>query len=87
MSANNLAVNLRALGEVARARELDEDTYARRRRVLGEDHPHTLAVANRLRDVRVGPLPFELDLQLVRRVEDAHHAMRSVLNLPLSACS
>ena len=30
------------------ARELDEDTLARRRRVLGEDHPDTLASATNL---------------------------------------
>jgi len=29
-------------------RELDEDTLARRRRVLGEDHPDTLLSANNL---------------------------------------
>jgi hypothetical protein len=40
-SASNLAANLRALGEVERALELDEDTVARCRRALGEDHPHT----------------------------------------------
>ena len=32
----------------AGARELDEDTLARRRRVLGEDHPDTLTSANNL---------------------------------------
>jgi hypothetical protein len=30
------------------ARELNEDTLARRRRILGEDHPDTLASANNL---------------------------------------
>jgi Tetratricopeptide repeat/Domain of unknown function (DUF4062) len=40
-AANNLAVDLRALGEHAQARELDQDTLTRRRRVLGEDHPDT----------------------------------------------
>ena len=48
MSASNLAICLRALGEVQAARELDEDTLARTRRVLGEDHPYTLAFANGL---------------------------------------
>ena len=38
-SANNLAIDLRNLGEYQAARELDEDTLARHRRVLGEDHP------------------------------------------------
>ena len=48
VSASNLALCLRALGEVQAARELDEDTLARSRRVLGEDHPFTLAYANGL---------------------------------------
>ena len=39
-TANNLAVDLRNLGEHQAARELDEDILARRR-VLGEDHPDT----------------------------------------------
>jgi hypothetical protein len=47
-SANNLALNLRAVGERQQARTLDEDTLTRRRRVLGEDHPDTLASANNL---------------------------------------
>jgi hypothetical protein len=44
-SANNLAADLRALGEYQAARELDEDTLARSRRVLGEAHPGTLVSA------------------------------------------
>jgi tetratricopeptide (TPR) repeat protein len=36
------------LGEYQAARELGEDSLARRRRVLGEDHPDTLASANNL---------------------------------------
>ena len=47
-SANNLAADLRALGEVQAARDLDQDTLGRRRRVLGEDHPDTLTSANNL---------------------------------------
>src|ERR1017187_4424886 len=47
-AASNLAVSLRAAGEYQAARELDEDTLARRRRVLGEDHPDTLASADGL---------------------------------------
>lgn len=46
-SAYNLAIGLRAMGENQAARELDEDTLARRR-VLGEDHPDTLDSANNL---------------------------------------
>lgn len=47
-SANNLAIGLRALGEFARARVLDQQTWERRRRVAGADHPDTLASANNL---------------------------------------
>lgn len=39
---------MHALGEVEAARELDQDTLARRRRVLGESHPHTLISSNNL---------------------------------------
>jgi hypothetical protein len=41
-SANNLAADLRGLGEYEAARELDEDTLERRRRTLGEEHSNTL---------------------------------------------
>jgi tetratricopeptide (TPR) repeat protein len=47
-AAHNLAADLRALGELERARELDEDTLARRRRILGDDHPNTLQSASGL---------------------------------------
>jgi Tetratricopeptide repeat len=47
-SANNLADDLRRLGEVQAARDLDQDTLDRRRRVLGDDHPDTLTSANNL---------------------------------------
>ena len=47
-SANNLAADLRALGEVQAARELDEDTLEGRRRVLGADHDVTLGSVNNL---------------------------------------
>ena len=47
-SATGLAIDLRALGEHQAARELDEDTLARNRRVLGEDHPSTLTTATNL---------------------------------------
>ena len=36
------------LGEHEQARDLDEDTLTRRRRVLGDDHPDTLGSANNL---------------------------------------
>ena len=52
-SANNLARDLRALGEYELAHQLNEDTLTRRRRVLGEDHPGTLGSASNLaRDLR-----------------------------------
>ena len=47
-AASNLATIVRHGGEFQAARELGEDTLARRRRVLGEDHPDTLAAANGL---------------------------------------
>ncbi len=47
-SAGNLAVDLGALGEHEQARQLDEDTLTRYRRVLGEDHPDTLTSASNL---------------------------------------
>ena len=43
-----LAWALRDMGRYAEARDLDQDTLARRRRVLGEDHPDTLASASNL---------------------------------------
>ena len=47
-SAHNLAIDLRALGEVQAARDLDQDTLDRRRRILGHDHPDTLNSAHNL---------------------------------------
>jgi hypothetical protein len=44
-SATNLASELTELGEYQAARELNEDTLARRRRVLGDDHPETMGSA------------------------------------------
>jgi hypothetical protein len=41
-------MDLAALGEHEQARALHEDTLARRRRVLGDDHPDTLTSANSL---------------------------------------
>ena len=48
ISASNLAAGVGHSGEHQAARELGEDTLARRRRVLGEDHPDTLASASGL---------------------------------------
>lgn len=46
-SANNLANDLRQLGEHDQARTLNEDTLQRFRRVLGEEHPTPSARAAR----------------------------------------
>ncbi|MBV9142452.1 MAG: tetratricopeptide repeat protein, partial [Pseudonocardiales bacterium] len=52
-SAYVLALSLWGVGQYESARQLGEDTLARCRRVLGEDHPHTLRSANNLaRDLR-----------------------------------
>jgi Tetratricopeptide repeat len=40
--------DLRELGEVQAARDLDQDTLDRRRRILGHDHPDTLRSASHL---------------------------------------
>jgi hypothetical protein len=45
-AAATLAAALRHSGNYGQARELDEDTLARRFRVLGQDHPKTLASAS-----------------------------------------
>jgi hypothetical protein len=45
VSAASLAIDLRELGELQAARDLDRDTLDRRRRTLGHDHPDTLASA------------------------------------------
>jgi len=47
-SAFIFAAALFELGEYQAARELNEDILARRRRVLGEDHPDTLTAAFQL---------------------------------------
>ncbi|TQM79122.1 tetratricopeptide repeat protein [Saccharothrix saharensis] len=46
--ANNLALRLHISGRHEAARELNEDTLRRSRRVLGDDHPDTLSSANNL---------------------------------------
>jgi hypothetical protein len=47
-SANNLAIDLRLLGDWRAARDMDQDILARVRRILGDDHPDTLRVQDRL---------------------------------------
>ena len=49
-AADSLAEALRQMGRYADALQLDEDTLARRRRVLGENHPCSLDSANNLAD-------------------------------------
>ena len=43
-----LANDLLLLGNYAQARELQEETLSRQRRILGDDHPDTLTSANQL---------------------------------------
>jgi len=51
--SNNLARDLYALGDGQAARQLDRDTLARTRRVLGDNHPDTLAsLSNPTMDLR-----------------------------------
>ncbi len=47
-AATALAQALQVMGRYAEARDLDQDTLDRRRRVLGADHPSTLVSANNL---------------------------------------
>ncbi len=47
-AATNLATIHRHLGHFQQARDLDEDTLTRSRRVLGDDHPDTLISASNL---------------------------------------
>jgi hypothetical protein len=47
-SATILAHDLRALGELQAAHDLNQDTLDRRRRILGQDHPDTLTSATNL---------------------------------------
>ena len=42
------SIRLRALGDLQAARDLDQDTLDRRCRILGQDHPDTLASADNL---------------------------------------
>ncbi|MEU1619103.1 tetratricopeptide repeat protein, partial [Streptomyces sp. NPDC005722] len=46
--ATALAIRLAELGEREQARALAEDTLTRQRRVLGDDHTHTLITASNL---------------------------------------
>ncbi|WP_131803539.1 tetratricopeptide repeat protein, partial [Pseudofrankia sp. EUN1h] len=52
--AANLAAILADLGDYPAARALGEDVLARRRRVLGEDHPATIRARASLDDLDGG---------------------------------
>jgi hypothetical protein len=65
-SANNLVVDLAALGAYVRARHLAEDTLARRRHVLGDSHPDTLSSANNLAHV----LRLQGEYEEARRLDE-----------------
>jgi hypothetical protein len=61
-SATQLAADLRDLGELQAARDLDQDTLDRKRHVLGEDHPSTLTSASSLDlDLRILGQPSEAE--------------------------
>src|ERR1700676_3492184 len=91
--ASSLATIVRHGGEFRAARELGEDTLARRRRVLGEDHPDTLASANGLavslravRECQAARELVEATLARSRRVlgEDHPDTLTSADNLAVS---
>ena len=67
--ANNLAETWRTFARYQQARELDEDTLNRRRRVLGPDHSNTLTSANKL----------ALDLHVLGEVEAARELNEDTL--------
>jgi Tetratricopeptide repeat len=60
------------MGRPAQARGLDEDILARRRRVLGEDHPDTLISASNL----AAGLRALGEHQAARELEEAIEARR-----------
>lgn len=89
-AANTLARALGHLGRHHEARDLDDDTLTRRRRILGGDHPATLVSANNLavdlRDVGDPQRARELDEDtLIRKLRvlggDHPHTLNSANNL------
>ena len=91
-SAHGLADDLYRLGEYQQARTLDEDTLARKRRVLGDDHLYTLNSADnlahdlyRLGEYEQARTLGEDTLARRRRVmgEDHPHTRQSADNLAL----
>ncbi|WP_439383254.1 FxSxx-COOH system tetratricopeptide repeat protein [Amycolatopsis lexingtonensis] len=90
--ANNFAIILRSLGEHERARELDENSLARRQRILGDDDPVTLTSASNLaidlRNLREHGRARQLDEDtLARRIrilgEDHPDTLTSASNLAI----
>ena len=79
ISASNLAETLRALGDLAGARDLHQRTYDTRRRVLGDDHPDTLAsagnLASTLHDLGDRGAAIALLSQVVRQHSPQHPAL------------
>src|SRR4051794_2538722 len=51
VAMNNLAQTLEAQGDLARARQLQEQVVAASRELLGEQHPSTLTAMNNLAQV------------------------------------
>jgi hypothetical protein len=72
LSASNLAIDLSNLGRHEEARVFLEDTLARRRRVLGEDHPDTL----------VSPPNLAVGLRNLGRHEEAGWLPTNTTSLP-----
>ena len=88
--ARYLAWTLQAMGRYAEARDLDQDTLDRRRRILGDDHLSTLVSANHLvNDLRLlGEVQAARNLgqdtrDRKRRIlgEDDHETLRSANHL------
>ncbi|MEY9842380.1 FxSxx-COOH system tetratricopeptide repeat protein [Streptacidiphilus sp. EB103A] len=75
-TANYLANAYSAASQHERARELDQDTYQRRRRILGDDHPDTLASAGNLaiRLAALGDTQAAADL-----ARDTYHRRKGTL--------
>jgi hypothetical protein len=75
-AANSLAESFRQMGRYADARQLDEDTLAHARRVLGDDHPSTLISAGNLaadlRRLGLMEAARELDEDILTRERRIH---------------
>jgi Flp pilus assembly protein TadD len=63
----NLALTLKAQGDMAAARKLEEQVLEARRRVLGEQHPDTLTAMNNLAILLFETGDREGALQLLRQ--------------------